>query len=436
MDRFRIFLRAWIAFAVAACAGCSTTRQNAPDSFARSEQSTANSSATGAAATSAALAEVQQLGFVDPRAQQALLEDMKKTDPSLWPQLVQVFRASMAYHQQSAARLAQASGESSPMANNAPQFFRQVAYSDISPGSGPELNAPGVPNSLPTGGGGAIFQQVAGSADPPTYPDTNLPPVRLAAAARMPSEMTLPPKEATAPASSVAVQAVDWNTQLTAAIRALEAQAERAQLNSADELRLRLLYLAAGRPEDAAKAMSASPDGGSEFWQEEMSALATLLDDQAIADRAQRSEEAGHQFHAAAASLTQNAPVRLHNPNLCTEVNSYGIYKTFPSLQFKPGQEVLLYAEVENFKSTASEQGFHTVLHGHYRILDKSGARVAEQGFATTEEYCRNQRKDFFVRYYTNIPKTLPPGDYTLQLTVEDSQANKAGQAELRFSVE
>src|SRR5262245_14860446 len=99
MDRDRILLRAGVAMALAACAGCSTMRA-APQSYARPEQSSISSSAASPAATSAALAEVQQLGFVDPQAQQALLEEIKKTDPSLWPQLVQVFRTSMAYHQQ------------------------------------------------------------------------------------------------------------------------------------------------------------------------------------------------------------------------------------------------------------------------------------------------------------------------------------------------
>src|SRR5262245_61129864 len=46
------------------------------------------------------LAEIQQLGASDPAAQSALLEDMKRTDPTLWPQLVQTFRSSAAYHRQ------------------------------------------------------------------------------------------------------------------------------------------------------------------------------------------------------------------------------------------------------------------------------------------------------------------------------------------------
>jgi len=47
------------------------------------------------------MSEVQQLGSLDPAAQNALLEDLKKTDPALWPQLVQTFRASIAYRRQS-----------------------------------------------------------------------------------------------------------------------------------------------------------------------------------------------------------------------------------------------------------------------------------------------------------------------------------------------
>src|SRR5262249_2428658 len=52
--------------------------------------STAAAKATPAELT-AIMNEVQQLGALDPAAQNALIEDLKKTDPALWPQLMQTF---------------------------------------------------------------------------------------------------------------------------------------------------------------------------------------------------------------------------------------------------------------------------------------------------------------------------------------------------------
>ena len=74
--------------------------------------------------------------------------------------------------------------------------------------------------------------------------------------------------------------------------------------------------------------------------------------------------------------------------------------KEFESSEFEPGQEVILYAEVENFKSEPTPEGYHTALQSSYQILDSRGQRVAEHEFATTEEYCRNPRRDFFLRYH------------------------------------
>ena len=48
----------------------------------------------------AIITEIQQLGPAIQRRKNALLEDMKHTDPTLWPQLVQTFRSSIAYHKQ------------------------------------------------------------------------------------------------------------------------------------------------------------------------------------------------------------------------------------------------------------------------------------------------------------------------------------------------
>src|SRR5437868_2596592 len=112
MSRDRLPLRFMIAAAIGLLCGCSTMHERASTATGYNESAGAGSANTPAAPSmAAAIADVQQLGLEDPQAQQALLEEMKKTDPSLWPQLVQVFRSSMAYHRQSAARLAAARGD-------------------------------------------------------------------------------------------------------------------------------------------------------------------------------------------------------------------------------------------------------------------------------------------------------------------------------------
>ena len=49
------------------------------------------------------MVELRQLGTCDPVAQDQLLESLRQSDPSLWPLVVEQFRATMAYRQRAAA---------------------------------------------------------------------------------------------------------------------------------------------------------------------------------------------------------------------------------------------------------------------------------------------------------------------------------------------
>ena len=127
------------------------------------------------------------------------------------------------------------------------------------------------------------------------------------------------------------------------------------------------------------------------------------------------------------------APVS--NVTFCTEVSSYGVYTKATSGEFKPGQEVLLYAEVDNFHSAESREGFHTALQSSYKIFDSQGKQVAERDFPITEEHCQNRRRDFFIRYFLTMPDRVYDGKHTLQLTIEDTLGKKIGQSSIDFTI-
>ena len=65
------------------------------------------------------MAEVRQLGSSDPAAQDQLLEDLRQSDPSLWPLVMQQFHATAAYRQRLREREeAQAHAERLPPVND------------------------------------------------------------------------------------------------------------------------------------------------------------------------------------------------------------------------------------------------------------------------------------------------------------------------------
>src|SRR5262245_12335054 len=105
--RFLMLRYGWSSVAVAiCCCGCSlvprghsetvsvkpATSSIANASVPQSSGAVSNPTGGPGATTSSAeltavLDEIQQLGMLDPAAQSALVEELKKTDPSLWPQL-------------------------------------------------------------------------------------------------------------------------------------------------------------------------------------------------------------------------------------------------------------------------------------------------------------------------------------------------------------
>jgi hypothetical protein len=405
------------------------------------------------------MAEIEALGDVNPEVQKRLLEDLRQSDPALWPLMTQQIRATLAYQKQQAAKMAGAS-------SRAPATQRAAANPAVqgnAPPNNPPQQAAGAANLQPAQmaqasgpapqSSGAPIAAVA-AAPPPSSATMSAPgnPTDIPAAANQPSAVRpsnvvrqasfeQPAPESNAAKQPVATQAAsegDWNASLTAAITALESQTREPAHDAestARHARLRMLYLAAGRRDEALRPIPGIPPSQQDYWSKQFFALGAYLDSQGIADPSRRAAEAASHLSQAAASLGQLGPLAVKNLNFCTEVVSYGVYKSFEQSEFKPGQQVLLYAEVENFKSEETSDGFHTALQSSYQILDSQGRRVAHDDFALTEEHCQNRRRDYFIRYFLTLPAMIYDGRYTLELTIEDTLGNKIGQSTIEFTV-
>jgi len=238
-----------------------------------------------------------------------------------------------------------------------------------------------------------------------------------------------------APGGSVADQ---WPERLDAAIKLLESEARQSPQTSADvarQARLRLLYLAAGRRDDALRPLQSVSPAMQDSWSQMLYGLATWMDTERITDPARRAAETRQQLIAAANRLGEMAPLLVRNLSFAKEVRSFGDVVPFDKSEFTPGQEVLLYVELENFKSEETPKGFHTQFRGSYEVFDARGQRVTSQELGKTEETCRNRRRDFFLIYDLRLPKRIYSGKHTLKLTVEDLNRQEIGQASLDFTV-
>jgi hypothetical protein len=428
----------------------------------------------GAEAMQQVMGELQQLGALDPAAQAGLMADLRQTDPAWWPMVVQQFQAAVAYRRRAEGRQPGAAdpGHPSPMrtvSGTMPAEARIDAQrgqpvsgrgSGLPGASPPAGAAPERIARLPAADDAALAPPRAPQGDYPATPNPEANP-HLAKCPPDVHQASTPPEgtggSCGGPTIGGASQmshptlggalgcpsgrpggADDWQAQLGGAIRALESQlqgAPAAPAQVAEQAQLRMLYLLAGRRDDALQPIPSVPPPYQDFWSKQLYGLATWLDMERTADDPRRAAETKQILQEAITRLGESAPLVVRNLAFCTEVQSYGCTKRFKTYEFAPDQEVLLYAEVENFASEPTPKGFHTSLRSSYQIFDGRGQRVADQQFSTTEEYCQNPRRDFFIGYHLRLPKRIYPGKHTLQLTIEDLKSHKVGQSSIELTI-
>ncbi|MBL9123414.1 MAG: hypothetical protein JNG90_07255 [Planctomycetaceae bacterium] len=386
------------------------------------------------------LRELQSLNHLTPAEQQRLLAELKGHESSAWPALVRKFRESLPPPTQLAAAPAAPGSPTTTTTASVPRATLTGQVAPLPAGGASSLTA--TPTAPP---GDRVIQASA------TLPAPSLPTAAPTTAAPPNAPPAVEPQSApaAAPTAGQAAPAIlpgespraavgDWQFHLAAAIGALEAQmasAPEATAAAAEHARLGLLYLAAGRRDDALRPLSAIPAEQQEFWAKELTGLSLYLESLGHAEAGERVTEATAHLEAARRALHAQAELTLRNLAFCTEVLSYGVYEPFASTEFAPGQEVLLYAELENLKSDPRAGGYYTALQSRYEVLDAAGKVVDTREFGLTEETCRNERRDFFIRYQFLLPKGLAAGAYTLKLQIEDTLGRKSGSASIPFSI-
>jgi hypothetical protein len=230
-----------------------------------------------------------------------------------------------------------------------------------------------------------------------------------------------------------------WPTQLADTIRALEHELNHGEPTPEAAARysatLRILYLLADRKHDALRATPGASADEEDYWNAQLHSLHLLLSEEGtpLADR--RAALALRSLREAVEHLSAQATLDVTNIALCKQVSIWGSYQEFSKYEFAPDQEVLLYLELENFASESTPEGYATEFVTGYRVFDAAGRRLAEHDFPTASEVCRRRRHDYFLRYPMHIPRQLAPGEYTLQVTVEDQKAKKCGQRSVKFRV-
>ena len=230
----------------------------------------------------------------------------------------------------------------------------------------------------------------------------------------------------------------DWQGHLTAAIHSIELESKAGSKNESDvalQARLRMLYLLAGRRDDAMRPLPAAPQAAQDYWSSQIYGLSTWMDAEKTPDSGRRAAETKRILGEALSQLGETAPLAVRNLTFCTEVSRFGSFDAVKSTEFTANQKVLLYAEVDNLHIESSAKGYHWAVKINGQIFDNRGNRMTDYGSASAEEYYQTPRHDFFVSKLYYLPPSLIPGRYSLQLTIEDTLGHKVGQSSLDFTV-
>ena len=114
-------------------------------------------------------------------------------------------------------------------------------------------------------------------------------------------------------------------------------------------------------------------------------------------------------------------PLMIRNASFASRVQAWGVLDRFEADRFLPGQEVIVYFELENLSSGESPAGHTTCIDARLRCVTNAGAVVHEWTFEPIAETCRARRHDYFARYMVRIPSEAKPGIHRIELAVTDT---------------
>lgn len=375
-----------------------------------------------------------RLSTADAQLHAEVLDQLAAAEPSLWSLTVQRALNTLEYRQQLSGKPATPAMSPSPTA--APQAAA-FAAAPTTPPAAASAATPATPVHLPP-------------TTPPAAPDTNVvqvsatvEPTASASLPRAVNELGNNPETIGNPHFGAKTDGpetapLSWREHLEAAIAQLEDDSQdspRTTDEAHEQVRLQLLQLVAGETEQAAlgtPGLSASEQG---YWSNQIYALATLLSDKSGSDRLARADAASRHQSEASAKLREFSSLRVRNFVTCQEVYGFGAYEPRAEARYTPGDQVILYAEIDNYQSDASEEGYRTTIASSYRLVGLDHNEIVGGDFPLVDDLCLTRRRDFHIQYGVTLPSGLTPGDYRLELTVKDRLGDKIGHDQLMLTV-
>lgn len=238
----------------------------------------------------------------------------------------------------------------------------------------------------------------------------------------------------------------DSSAALTAAILLLEDELKNWPRNSAGrpenlpawrrrQTDLRLLLMIAGRGAESVRTVEALPREEQEFWQSLMMAMNQYrMTDESI-PRSDLLGETLRQLRTAERRLQPLARLEISRLQLCSRINGFGNVVAFPTSDFEPGQRLLLYVGLRNFRSDLTSEGRYRTESAAVieYIREEDGQALEPVRLPSIPDECDELRTDF----YQSIELTAPllEGSWIVRVRVRDQLSMQTTEAQLKLNV-
>jgi len=127
--------------------------------------------------------------------------------------------------------------------------------------------------------------------------------------------------------------------------------------------------------------------------------------------------------------------VSIRTACFASRVQAWGVFDRFPADRFAPGQEVIVYVELDDVAASTAADGHTTCIDASLRLVATDGRLLTDWNFEPIAETCASRRRDYFARFVVRIPETAPAGRCHVALAVTDTLAGKTVETTLPLEI-
>jgi len=133
---------------------------------------------------------------------------------------------------------------------------------------------------------------------------------------------------------------------------------------------------------------------------------------------------------------THRSPLGISDLRLCRRVFGFGSFEPLANERIKAGQHLLVYCELTGVQYDMREADFVSRISSRVEIKAAQGGPVLwKRELGDAEDVCRRRRRDYYVNYRVELPKSLGPGSYRLRLLQTDLVAGCSTSSDIPLEI-